>query len=269
MPNVSYYSGIRIFRFNHAPSYGSVVDTTFTTWAVNYVHSGRILFSVDGCEPQVLEGPVAFWTWPGPRWRYEPADESWDHYFISWKGPKAVEWQEGNLHPMTEHGKSFCKITDPKGFKKRFESLLALLDQRQLDDPEAVHELQGLLLRMHSQPKLADQTIGLVLKVRDVIEAVRREPERDWDFVTEAENINCTPVHFRRLWKQETGLTPVRYLQDRRLHLAAKLLRQNELHVDEISYKVGFETPSYFTRLFSRAHEMPPVAYRKAYQSVQ
>lgn len=269
MNNVTYYSGIRIFRFNHVSKYSSVVDSAFSTWALNYAHSGKILFSVDGGEPQILEGPVAFWTWPGPRWRYEPAEDSWDHYFVSWRGPKAEEWQNGGLHPLTAVGQSFCKITDPNGFRKRFKALLALLDQRQLDDPEVIHDLQGLLLRMHAQPKLAERSVGLVIQIRELIESVRREPERDWDFVEEAARLDCTPVHLRRLWKQETGVTPVRFLQDRRLHVAAKLLRQNELHIDEISYRVGFETPSYFTRLFSRTHQMPPKAYRKAYQSVQ
>lgn len=270
MPPIQQFSNARVYRFNHIPRYGDTVDTTFHTWALNYAHSGQISYSAEGGEERTLEGPVAFWTWPGPHWCYRPGKAGyWDHYFVSWRGKRAEEWQKNHLHPVCPPNEAFRLITEPESFRQRFSQLLTLLSERQPDDAEVIHELEGLLLQVHLQPKKRCQTVGLVMKVRELIEAVRENPGRNWDFPEQISQLGCTPVHFRRIWKKETGSTPTYFLQKARVNRAAALLRTQEYNIDEISQIVGYESQGYLSRLFIREHQMTPRDYRKAFQSVQ
>ena len=45
---------------------------------------------------------------------------------------------------------------------------------------------------------------------------------------------------------------------------AKRLLKENKMTVNKISEKLGFETPAYFSRAFSKQVGMSPRAYRNA-----
>jgi len=61
----------------------------------------------------------------------------------------------------------------------------------------------------------------------------------------------CTD-HFRRLFKEDTGKTPVQYLLGIRIDYAKDLLRNSTLNVKSISQMCGFDDPYYFSRVFKK-----------------
>ena len=65
---------------------------------------------------------------------------------------------------------------------------------------------------------------------------------------------------YRRI-KQLTGLGIVEFIRDIRLSQAAALLEQGQLNVTEIMYKVGFTTPSYFSKCFKTRYGLTPSEY--------
>ncbi len=65
---------------------------------------------------------------------------------------------------------------------------------------------------------------------------------------------------YRRI-KQLTGLGTVEFIRDIRLSQAAALLEQGQLSVTEIMYKVGFTTPSYFSKCFKTRYGFTPSEY--------
>ena len=64
-----------------------------------------------------------------------------------------------------------------------------------------------------------------------------------------------------------TGTTPSEYLRAKRIHRAEELLREGELTVSEIAYKVGFNNPRYFSKYFQDEYGMTPSLYKKKYMS--
>lgn len=68
---------------------------------------------------------------------------------------------------------------------------------------------------------------------------------------------------FNRRFKQATDNTPLEYLQHIRLGTARDLLKDSNLSVAEISYRVGFNDPGYFSALFKRRVSLNPRDYRK------
>ena len=69
--------------------------------------------------------------------------------------------------------------------------------------------------------------------------------------------------HFCRLFKRQTGTTCSKYLAALRVRKAKELLRGTELSVTEICCEVGFNSPTYFGRVFKGMEGATPSAYRQ------
>jgi len=69
--------------------------------------------------------------------------------------------------------------------------------------------------------------------------------------------------HLNRCFLQETGMTPLAYLNRYRIQQARKLLEQGQFSITETIGRVGFSESSHFTRLFSREVGVSPSAFKK------
>ncbi len=76
--------------------------------------------------------------------------------------------------------------------------------------------------------------------------------------------LNCAKSTLARRFKQATGRSPSRYLQDQRILSARELLRATNLSVSEVAWQVGLQDVSYFTKLFRQHTGMPPARYRQS-----
>ncbi|MDC1106480.1 two-component regulator propeller domain-containing protein [Prolixibacteraceae bacterium] len=66
--------------------------------------------------------------------------------------------------------------------------------------------------------------------------------------------------------KGVTGQTPNDFIMSTRLKTAAYLLRTNRsMNVSEVAYTVGFSTPRYFSKCFSKHFGVPPKKYAKQF----
>jgi AraC family transcriptional regulator len=70
--------------------------------------------------------------------------------------------------------------------------------------------------------------------------------------------------HFLRLFKHIHDVTPHEYLQRKRATVAARLLRGNELSIEEIVKRVGFDSRSTLFRALRRFHGITPRECRHA-----
>lgn len=61
--------------------------------------------------------------------------------------------------------------------------------------------------------------------------------------------------------KQLTGMNIVEFIRDARLRKAAMYLGQGKLTVNEVMYKVGFTTASYFAKCFKDKYGISPSEY--------
>ena len=67
-----------------------------------------------------------------------------------------------------------------------------------------------------------------------------------------------------KLFKQETGMTPVQYIASLRYEKSAHLLRHTDMPISEIAQAVGFSDTLYFSRFFHEFAGRSPSAFRKA-----
>ncbi|WP_242127927.1 AraC family transcriptional regulator [Sphingobium sp. Sx8-8] len=72
-----------------------------------------------------------------------------------------------------------------------------------------------------------------------------------------------SPFHFARLFRQTTGLTPHRYVTERRIAVAKEKLALGRLSFTEIALETGFGSPANFSRAFRKATGCSPGQFRK------
>ena len=65
-----------------------------------------------------------------------------------------------------------------------------------------------------------------------------------------------------RLFKRETGVSIHEFINNERLSLAEKLLRETNDSILSVSERAGFNNVTYFNRLFKAKHGLSPAAYR-------
>jgi transcriptional regulator GlxA family with amidase domain len=71
-----------------------------------------------------------------------------------------------------------------------------------------------------------------------------------------------SPSHFFKLFREETGCTPIGYLTRLRMNCACQLLDTTELSVKQVAAKLGFSDPGYFSRVFKLTIGQAPRIYR-------
>jgi AraC-like DNA-binding protein len=80
-----------------------------------------------------------------------------------------------------------------------------------------------------------------------------------------AVQLNVHPNHLNALIKKHTGRTAKESIQNRLILETKYLLHSTNLSIKEISGKVGFDDPNYFTAFFRRSEKMSPGDYRSSF----
>ncbi len=99
-------------------------------------------------------------------------------------------------------------------------------------------------------------------RVQRVLEHIERDPGAAHTLESLA---GLAGMHARaliRLFRQETGDTPMASLRARRIALACELLHHSDRKIDDIATTVGFCDRYHFTKTFRRMREITPAAFR-------
>jgi AraC-like DNA-binding protein len=85
-------------------------------------------------------------------------------------------------------------------------------------------------------------------------------------FVTDvARHLRLSPTHLTRLFRAQLHESPMQALIRMRLSRAQSLLRDPALNIGEVAAACGFDSLSFFTRVFTRKFGRPPTAYRREF----
>lgn len=76
-------------------------------------------------------------------------------------------------------------------------------------------------------------------------------------------DINVSPQYLSKLFKEEAGTNFIDYLTCIRIRNGKQLLEESELSIKEISYKIGYSDPNYFSRLFKKIEGVTPTEYKE------
>ena len=106
------------------------------------------------------------------------------------------------------------------------------------------------------------------LTLRDIVflkdlNRIIQENYNDPDFGVDelAEALNLSRSSLNRKMRDILNDTANNHIREVRMAKAEELLRNSTMQINEICYKVGFQTPSYFIKCFRKKYGMSPNEY--------
>lgn len=158
------------------------------------------------------------------------------------------------------------------------QAILKEVDTELSGDDSHMEEMLRILLkqliirstRIWKQSHAADTT-----ESKQEIEFARRFSQLvEWHYTTRhtvaeyADLLNLTPKALHKRITKYSNATPNDIIKARIILEAKRFLVHTGLSVKEISYKLGYDDPAYFIRLFTTQTGVSPQHFRKQYQQV-
>ena len=78
-----------------------------------------------------------------------------------------------------------------------------------------------------------------------------------------SDHIDLSESYFIKIFRNRTGSSPIVYFTHLKIQEAVRLLRFTSLRVSEVSFKLGYDDPCYFTRLFTKHLGKSPRSFIK------
>ncbi len=109
--------------------------------------------------------------------------------------------------------------------------------------------------------KITTKDEQFLKKTLEIIENNYQESSFNVDKLVEQSNLGRT-VFYNKI-KSLTGLTPVHFLRNSRLQIAARFLKEADYSVSEVAYMTGFNDVKYFRDCFKQVFDKTPSEFRK------
>lgn len=103
-------------------------------------------------------------------------------------------------------------------------------------------------------------------KVHEVADYLLRHPETEESLEELAARFYISKSYLSRIFKEVTSFTVNEYVNINRVKKAQSLLIHSEYSVTEIAGMLGFESITYFERVFRKYADSAPLKYRKKYK---
>ena len=95
-----------------------------------------------------------------------------------------------------------------------------------------------------------------------VMEYIRTNVEENITVEKLAEIMHLHPNYFIRMFKQLTGMPPMKYITLSKMERAKSLLEHTDMPVSDISITLGYKDPAHFTKVFKASCGYSPRRFR-------
>jgi YesN/AraC family two-component response regulator len=140
-------------------------------------------------------------------------------------------------------------------------------NDRQLVGVRLMHVLM-LLYREHAVENYAENALSNTESCRSrIVAAAKKYIDKNYSHPIRLEDVaselQISTFYLSRLFSSESDFSLSQYLTDVRINNAKKLLRENRYIINDIASMVGFESLSYFSKVFKKTVGCSPSRYGK------
>lgn len=232
-----------------------------------YCVKGQGWYTLNGRRHEVHENQFIILPAEQPHQYGSGNDDPWYIYWIHFKGPKA-KYISDMLPGLQVIGvEDDSRINDRISF---FEELITALelgnDEQTINYANlSLNHLMGTFLYVQSYRnvklrKKGDQnTYFISLATHYMNENIEKKLRLE----EIASHFGYSKSHFYRLFLKEIHYSPMDYFLHIKIERACQFLVHTDMKINQISFKLGFDDPYYFSRIFTKITGMSPKKYRE------
>lgn len=137
-----------------------------------------------------------------------------------------------------------------------------------LQNPKDIPVLAPMYIReviyrlLNSKYGDAVKQLGIVgsqtQRIAKVIDSIKASFTKPLKMEALAKSAGMSPASFHKYFKEITRMSPLQFQKQLRLQEARRMLMGGDLDAGSVSYEVGYESPSQFSREYARLFGLPP-----------
>lgn len=154
------------------------------------------------------------------------------------------------------------KISDSNYIKSCFTEILNHSRQPKKNTAEIKSLAYKILSYLGETDKKQKIKSNKYMRIYDAISYLENDIQQSLTVEELAQMCHMTPVHFRKLFKEYSGMSPICFRIQKKMESARILLLTTDMSISEISEYLGFENVSYFSKLFKKYQKSSPSQYR-------
>lgn len=227
---------------------------------INYITSGEGILETRTGKYPVKEGSVII-VFPGMWHRYRPSKTGWKEHYVGFNGAFANqifqnEFFAGN-NPIYHIGFNELLL-------QSFHELFNLVDMEKTGYQQICSGLVVYILSTIISIKKNENFEGKQIEhtIQKACLIIRENIDKNMNIEKLAADLNIDYSIFRKMFKAYTGISPGQYHLSLRIRQAKDLLINTNLSIKEISYRLGFESIFYFSRVFKSKTGISPTEYK-------
>ncbi len=229
-------------------------------YVLEYVKSGKGYIECEGVRYEVMAGDFYFLVPSAPHKYYPDPDDPFDKLFINIDGSLVAAFVKGIRIDMPVS----IMHADISSSMEYMHSTLMRTDITNLEKYDIVAaKVCEILLKLKPIPRKAQSHNELAASIKQYIN----------DNITsklDLENI-CRMFYISKsnlisIFAKEYGITPHKYIIERKIEFAKRLLKNDSLTIAEVGARVGFEGEKYFYSAFKKVALITPGQYRRSVQ---
>lgn len=198
---------------------------------------------------------------------YGRADDSneWYHRWVYFR-PRAY-WADWLRWPHEVERVGHIKLADDQ-LANEFDSLFLNIEEthkeiRPMSEQLAMNLLERLLIRCYEVSSLADHA-PMDHRILEACQILSASLSAEVSIEELAEQVFLSPSRLAHLFREQVGVSIVRWREDQRIIRAKLLLQTTPLPVAVIGQQTGYDDQLYFSRVFKKRVGVSPSEYRKS-----
>jgi AraC-like DNA-binding protein len=197
-----------------------------------------------------IEAGDVFLLFPGVWHRYRPYPGiGWDEHWVGFDGPIARNIVMTKFYSAKT---PVLRIRSEDHIAIKFAELMDVIAQRRAALQQIMAGITFEILgRVYStqQGGLGEMQRGSKA-VQEALRLMNESRNGHLDMRRIARELHLSYSYLRRMFKQQTGLSPHQYWMDLKIARARTLLSDPVVSVKEVAHRTGFDSQQYFCRLF-------------------
>lgn len=233
-----------------------------------YIVNGNGVLETDSVKERILDGTI-FMIYPNEKHRYKPDEETgWEEYWICFNG----NYIEGLINDcLFDRTKPIFHLGFNEKLLNLFNDVVDVAKEenngyQSIMNTAIIHILGRLYAFKQQLFQNPDNLSTLVVKRAKLLFRSKILDVPTPKMISEELEVGYS--WFRKVFKENTGISPGQYFIQLKIQHAKELLINNQLSIKEIAYTLKFDSPFYFSKIFKQKTSLTPLQFRNKFRSI-